>query len=475
MGTTKIKIKVNEDKRTQIGSKFKPRAGLKTVRMSVLGTVRNGLRLTATNAVVKGHMAPIVIGCRTMLSKARRGEYERPKPYPHETKDFNRFAGIYDRTTVRMDENSRIILVDGAHAVGKTDFAKQLAEEFDMKCLEYPSLSNYYINYYGEDLQDYGVYMPDMFKPYDERDFSRNPTGPVEGSGDRFHLKNWVNKFRNYIRALKHLYSTGQGVVVEGNPWSDYAHLEAAYNQRWIDRTTRNAIKDSYNLGLYMLLRPHVVVYLDASVDAVMKNVKERNNPWDKDSPVWFNKRYLNDIYNEKKRRYLMDKQRHSHVLVYDWATPGDLDVVVDDLEKLELDYTEEYDSIGRDWTARRSEKRACETREWYCRADHRRYMESLIMDSELFLDCPQLFYDVEDAHRLQAVLKNIKSERWAPGVNPYMGDKNIMLNCSTYTSAENIHKIMTNRENQYFWMISDPVFPWQKQDSWLEPVKAQK
>ena len=103
---------MNEDKRTQIGLKFKPRAGLKTVRMSVLGTVRNGLRLTATNALVKGHKAPIVIGkiigvckvqnviknceplstisgCRTMLSKSRRGEYERPKPYPHETKDFN--------------------------------------------------------------------------------------------------------------------------------------------------------------------------------------------------------------------------------------------------------------------------------------------------------------------------------------------------------------------------------------------------
>ena len=53
---------MNEDKRTQIGLKFKPRAGLKTVRMSVLGTVRNGLKLTATNAIVKGHKAPIVIG-----------------------------------------------------------------------------------------------------------------------------------------------------------------------------------------------------------------------------------------------------------------------------------------------------------------------------------------------------------------------------------------------------------------------------
>ena len=42
-------------------------------------------------------------------------------------------AMVFDKTTVRMDENSRIILVDGAHAVGKTDLAKQLAEEFDMK------------------------------------------------------------------------------------------------------------------------------------------------------------------------------------------------------------------------------------------------------------------------------------------------------------------------------------------------------
>ena len=44
-----------------------------------------------------------------------------------------------------------------------------------------------------------------------------------------------------------------------------------------------------------------------------------------KDSPVWTNKRYLNDIYNEKKRRYLMETQRHSHVLVYDWTNKGDV------------------------------------------------------------------------------------------------------------------------------------------------------
>ena len=92
---------------------------------------------------------------------------------------------MFDRTTSRMDENSRVILVDGAHAVGKTELAKQLASEFDMHYQPYPRMSDYYVNYWGDDLNDYGVYLTDMYKPYDERDWSRNPTGPVEGSGDR--------------------------------------------------------------------------------------------------------------------------------------------------------------------------------------------------------------------------------------------------------------------------------------------------
>ena len=120
----------------------------------------------------------------------------------------------------------------------------------------------------------------------------------------------------------------------------------------------RKAIKGFYKNSLHMLQRPHVVLYLDAPVETVMKNIKARNNPWDKvlplfpptmnfyqkssnkdfsfslpkDSPVWNNKRYLNDIYNEKKRRYLMDVQKHSHVLVYDWASKGEVSLVRNNL-----------------------------------------------------------------------------------------------------------------------------------------------
>ena len=126
--------------------------------------------------------------------------------------------------------------MDGAHAIGKTNFAQELANEFDMKLFSDPSVSKTFINYYGEDLHDYSAYMNPMNKPYDEKDFSRNPNGPMEGAGDRFHIDAIMEKLRNYVYALKHLYSTGQGVVVEGNPWSDYAHFEAAYNQGWVTR-----------------------------------------------------------------------------------------------------------------------------------------------------------------------------------------------------------------------------------------------
>ena len=42
---------------------------------------------------------------------------------------------------------------------------------FVFRVMPYPRMSDFYINYYGDDMNDYSVYMPDMMKPYDERDF----------------------------------------------------------------------------------------------------------------------------------------------------------------------------------------------------------------------------------------------------------------------------------------------------------------
>merc|ERR1719295_2350975 len=116
--------------------------------MTALG--RTGLRFVAS-ALVKNNRAPIILGARSSMGKALRGDVERPQSqiYPHETKDFTLWQECYDRASTKMDSNSRIILLDGAHAIGKTELAKQLAEEFDMKYMPYPRISDMYINYYG--------------------------------------------------------------------------------------------------------------------------------------------------------------------------------------------------------------------------------------------------------------------------------------------------------------------------------------
>jgi len=40
---------------------------------------------------------------------------------------------FFDHTTKRFDENTKLIFVEGLPAIGKSDFAQQLAEDLDMK------------------------------------------------------------------------------------------------------------------------------------------------------------------------------------------------------------------------------------------------------------------------------------------------------------------------------------------------------
>ena len=42
--------------------------------------------------------------------------------------------------------------------------------------------------------------------------------------------------------------------------------------------------------------------------------------------------------------------RRHSRVLVYDWSEPGDIEIVVEDIEALNFDFLEETDEQQKDW-----------------------------------------------------------------------------------------------------------------------------
>jgi len=386
------------------------------------------LRKLAQAFLAQPSKCPLAYGARMISGKAlREVDPNKMKPFPYETKDFTPFYECIEKTTWRFDENSKLIVVDGAHAIGKSKFAKELAEELDMLYIPYPRADLYLIDSYGVDLRQYNDLMIPINQTYDEKDFARNPVGPVEGSADRFHLDIWYEKYRNHIKALQHIFNTGQGVVMEGTPFNDYAYFDAAYNQGWIDRHSRVQYKEINSITLPHIHRPNLYIYLDAPVEVAMKNIQSRGNEWDKDSPVWTNKRYMLDIYNELKKNFLKQQQRHSRVLVYDWTEPGDMEIVVEDIEALNFDFLEETDEQQKDWRMGNEENYAV-ARQKYCRADNRERLYSQCGTTKRNYSCVNLFKEPEEQIALEEVLYWIKSFRYAADFNPPMGDKNLLF-----------------------------------------------
>lgn len=134
----------------------------------------------------------------------------KPKPFPYKTRNYNTFWQAIDKTTLRLDENSKLITVEGAHAIGKSQFAKDLAEDLGMIYVEYPRMDDLFISPYGFDYRKIAHMLPERLRPYDEKDFSRNPLGPVAGSADRLLINIFKLKFLNHVYAIRHILNTGE-------------------------------------------------------------------------------------------------------------------------------------------------------------------------------------------------------------------------------------------------------------------------
>lgn len=174
---------------------------------NVMETLTTGLN--RTGKTWNFFSSPTSSAARAISGKALRLREPRPKPFNQDKYDFTALWALLDRTTLRFDENSKLVVVEGAHAVGKTKFAKELAEELEMLYMPNPAVTSMAVNAYGDDLRNYKEYFTPANWVFDETDFSRNPTGVVDGSCDRHHLRLYIEKFRTHLNALQHIFNTG--------------------------------------------------------------------------------------------------------------------------------------------------------------------------------------------------------------------------------------------------------------------------
>jgi len=300
------------------------------------------------------------VPCANIYSKTSGQIEERPKPWNYKKWGYSYALQVLEGTTKRFNDNTKVIAVEGPPGLEKSKFAKELAEEFDMLYVPGASMDDLYINKYGYDLRELDwQFHHDRNKSYDEKKFAQDPLGQ-NGGLDRMVSKLQEIRGLKYNELLAHVFNTGQGIVTEKSPYSEAVFIEAAYKMGWIHKTTRTRYYRVQQMVLQHLLRPNVIIHLDAPTDVVQAKIRARSqttHPWEKDSPVFENSGYLNMLYQDLlKNDYMKKASVYSKVLTYDWSEGGDTEVVVEDVERLQLEYFDKYDKQQSDWRMHKEE-----------------------------------------------------------------------------------------------------------------------
>lgn len=294
-------------------------------------------QITSTNNVSKNQVA------RISTLEVRKTREPRPEPFPYKTKPFGLLSQMFDDTIFRFDDNTKIILVEGPPALGKTDLCKKLAQELDMLYVPPAVLEDYYVHNFDFDLRTIDDKLPESCRTVSLDTFFKNPSLKNGGCVQflYYHLR-----FRKFIQILAHVLSTGQGVVTERSPWSDMCFAKAMHLNGYLSPNAYTLYNTMIDQSLHELMRPHLVLYLDAPVNIVMEKMKKQNNP---DELKIINEKFLTDLEKSYKFDFLKTINQHAHLIVYDYSNGGDFEVVVEDIETLNFDGIKEGKKF-EDW-----------------------------------------------------------------------------------------------------------------------------
>lgn len=367
-----------------------------------------------------------VPGTRAICGKALKIDtgVPKPAPYPYKTKKYGMLQRLFDRTTSRFDENSKIIVVDGPIASGKTAFAKALADDLGMLYLPEANMDMVYINHYGFDLRTLDNQLPASCRSFDVKDFCIDPKNRLVAM---FQISTYAARFSQYVDALAHLLSTGQGVVLDRSVYSDFVFLESMVSEGYMSKPARSVYYEIKQNTILELMRPHLVIYLDVPVAKVQENIKKRAIPYELNSKV-FSETYLNTMEMCYKQQFLKQISDHSELLVYDWSNGGDVEVVVEDVERIDFDRYTHHDKKLVDWRLDDEEEWAV-VRNIY--ADNKNDLLNYFNVPRF--DVPELVTEAEDFKVYLDILNEAPGEKFDRGYNASQGDTNLLFKFQKY------------------------------------------
>uniref|UniRef100_A0A4Y7M261 NADH dehydrogenase [ubiquinone] 1 alpha subcomplex subunit 10, mitochondrial n=1 Tax=Daphnia barbata TaxID=414587 RepID=A0A4Y7M261_9CRUS len=378
--------------------------------------------------IARKQLCAVTVAHRSISGKAMREglpPVNKPAPFPYKEKRYNFFRALFDPTTSRLDENSKLIVVEGPPAAGKGLLAKELADELGMAYFPSPTVAESYINDYGYDLRQLDPKLPESCRSYDENDFLKDPMRLNGSKAARFQLAKLGARYKRHLEALAHILNTGQGVVMDRSPYSDLVYITAMAEAGIVSKNVYNYYHSVRNNALFALWRPHLVIYLDVPVAETRGNIAARNRPYEKDSKV-ATPEYLQALIDSYKKDYLKDISTHAEVLVYDWKKPADTEIVVEDIERINFDQYGVYDTKMKDW-------RCYDKWDWNNKRQVFTHSQHYLLGHLNVppVRCPEIAFDGADVKMHEIVMEEAPGNRFAKGFNADMGDKGLLFKLS--------------------------------------------
>jgi NADH dehydrogenase (ubiquinone) 1 alpha subcomplex subunit 10 len=358
---------------------------------------------------------------RGLVHKHARKHVVKPPPWPYKEKGYNTAYMAWDWTLKRIDDSSKLIVVEGNIGSGKSVLAKELAEQLDFYWMPEFSMDDIMVNMYGIDKRDYYHYLTPCVQLPDIKMFYNNPKNKYNA---QMQDMMYFCKHEQYQNAIAHILNTGQGVVLERSPHSDFVFANAMKSKKYLSNDYFRYYHFQRKVTMPELTHwPHLVVYLDTPIDKCLERIKRRNLDYEVNSEVLDHK-YLETI-QESYKDLLRDYKKHSKILTYDWETAAHADLIIEDIENLDLDWWEWHSGdVLEEWTMGDSP-----SDEWW-KWNHTRQYYTQKKASGIF----DLMYDekheieelnpgIEDAQQFEAVMKKFVMGPYKPGYNLARGD----------------------------------------------------
>lgn len=190
----------------------------------------------------------------------------RLRPYDYMNKPYGTWDQLSDPMIDRLDDNSKVIVIEGPPTAGKAKLAQQLADELDMVYLPPPTFDELYINEYGYDLRTMDSKLSVNAQSCDVQRFLTNPYHP---NVPMFQFHYFQLKYDQYITTMLHLLSTGQGVVLSRSFYTNFVFAKAMTNAGYMRPQALRFHNEIVENVKTAVMRPHLIIYLDLPVNAI--------------------------------------------------------------------------------------------------------------------------------------------------------------------------------------------------------------